>query len=379
MTAVLSCPRDAKRLVVKIGSALLVDMATRTLREGWLAALAADIAALRKSGTECIIVSSGAGALGREYLHLPAGPLPLAQKQAAAACGQPLLIAAYDRAFAPHELKAAQILLTTGDTEARRRHLNARGTIHELLGLGAVPVINENDTVATDEIRFGDNDRLAARIAQMVSADLLVLLSDIDGLYSADPRQDATARLLAEVPLLTPEIEAMAGEPPPGYSSGGMVTKLAAAKIATAAGCAMIIARGTEPHALARLNDETAQRTLFHPVETRARARKQWIAGHVNPRGRIIVDAGAARALDNGKSLLPAGVQAIEGDFGRGDLVLVCTQDGEELARGLSAYDHNEAARIAGLRSSEIEAVLGYRRGDALIHRDDLVQAGPQV
>ena len=376
MKSLVARPADSRRLVVKIGSALLVDPETRQIKASWLAALAADIAALKAGGRDLLIVSSGAVSVGRQHLGLAEGTLRLAEKQAAAACGQARLVEAYQSALAPHALTAAQILLTIADTEERRRHLNARATLETLFGLGAVPIVNENDTVTTEEIRFGDNDRLAARVAQMIGADLLVLLSDIDGLYTADPRKAPDARLIRDVPRLNDEIDAMAGEPPPGHSSGGMVTKLAAARIATAAGCAMIIGRGTVDHPLALLNQAESARTLFHPTDTPIRARKRWIAGHVSPKGTLTIDAGAAKALAGGKSLLPAGVTAVGGDFGRGDLVIVLDSNGRQLARGLAAYDSGDAARIAGHKSAEIGALLGYSRGDALIHRDDLVLPG---
>ncbi len=363
---------DAGRLVVKIGSTLLVDEETGTLRAAWLAALGADVADLRKSGVEVVLVSSGAIAVGRNDLGLPPGRLRLEQKQAAAAAGQIRLAHAYQEALAAHGINVAQILLTPDDTEERRRHLNARNTVDTLLGLGAVPVINENDTVGTEEIRFGDNDRLAARVAQMISADTLVLLSDIDGFYNADPRADRAAELVPEVAEITPEIEAMAGAAQPGYSSGGMVTKLAAAKIAMAAGCRMVIADGKSPHGLAAI-DKGARCTWFVPGNGPRSARKRWIAGAVTSAGTITVDDGAVAALCNGKSLLPAGVVGIEGGFERGDAVTVKDASGKRLGIGLAAYSADEAGLIKGHKSREIEALLGYRGRDEMIHRDDLV------
>jgi glutamate 5-kinase len=371
----------ARRLIVKIGSALLADAATGELRRAWLDALADDVAELARRGVRTVIVTSGAVALGRERLGLAARslgrPLRLEEKQAAAAAGQIRLAHAYQEALGRHGIPAAQVLLTQDDTEARRRHLNARATIDALLALGAVPVINENDTVATAEIRFGDNDRLAARVAQMISADTLVLLSDIDGLYTADPRKDPAARHLPVVPEITAEIEAMAGEPPPGYSSGGMVTKIAAARIAVAAGCRMAIARGGDAHALAGLLVPEAEGgprcTWFLPQAEPLTARKRWIAGHVHPHGSLAVDEGAVRALRRGSSLLPAGVTAVEGEFERGDPVRVVDPQGREVARGLSAYAAEDARRIAGRRSAEIPAILGYAGRDEMIHRDDMV------
>ncbi len=367
----------ARRLVVKIGSALVVDPARGAPRASWLAGVAADITDLRARGTEVIVVSSGAIALARRSLGLTRKRLRLEEKQAAAAVGQIRLAQAWAEALSAQGLTAAQLLLTLEDTEDRRRYLNARATLHTLLALGAVPVINENDTVATAEIRFGDNDRLAARVAEMTEADQLVLLSDIDGLYTADPRRDPAAAHIPLVPALTPEIEAMGGEPPPGYSSGGMRTKLVAARIATQAGCAMAIARGQPEGKLAdrplTALADGARCTWFLPAPEGRSARKRWIAGALAPLGAFVVDAGAARALGAGRSLLPAGVRAVEGSFERGDPVLVRGPDGVALARGLSAYASGDAARIAGHRSDEIEAVLGWRGRDEMIHRDDLV------
>jgi len=361
-----------RRVVVKIGSILLVEEETDTIHRAWLDALADDLAALTRAGTEVLVVSSGAIAVGRRHLGLTRGRLRLEDSQAAAATGQIRLAHAYQAALARHDLTVAQVLLTLSDTEERRRHLNARNTLATLLRLGAVPVINENDTVATSEIRFGDNDRLAARVAAMMNADALVLLSDIDGLYSADPRRDAKARFIPEVPAITQEIEAMAGAAPPGYSSGGMVTKLAAARIAVAAGCRMAIANGRAPHALAAVAaGERATWFLAH-VEPMT-ARKRYIAGSLKPMGTVDLDDGAYKALSAGRSLLPAGVTAVEGDFQRGDAVIVRGPDGREIARGLIAYSAADARRIIGHKSGEIEAILGYRGREELIHRDDLV------
>ena len=392
--------RTAGLLVVKIGSALVADGAHP--REAWLAGVAEDIAAARARGTQVIVVSSGAIALARATLGLGGRRLRLEEKQAAAAVGQIRLAQAWAEALAAHGMVAAQLLLTLGDTEDRRRYLNARATLRTLLGLGCVPVINENDSVATAEIRFGDNDRLAARVAEMVGADQLLLLSDIDGLYTADPRRDPHAAHVPVVAALTPEIEAMGGEPPPGLSSGGMRTKLLAARIATQAGCAMAIALGGRAHPIAALagadGDEAggwadggraggevgdtaggeggaggvARCTWFLPAPDGRSARKRWIAGSLQPAGVLRVDAGAARALRAGGSLLPAGVLAVEGEFARGDAVRVAGPGGE-LGRGLSAYASEDAARIAGRRSEEIEGVLGWRGRDEMVHRDDLV------
>jgi glutamate 5-kinase len=363
---------DARRVVVKIGSTLLVDDASGSLRDGWLRALAADVAALRKAGQEVVLVSSGAIAVGRHNLGMRRENLKLEEKQAAAAAGQIRLAHAYQEALARHAVTVAQILLTPDDTEQRRRHLNARNTIETLLRAGAVPVINENDTVATEEIRFGDNDRLAARVAQMVSADTLVLLSDIDGLYTADPRRDNAAVLVPRVTEITPGIEAMAGKPMPGNSSGGMVTKLAAAKVALAAGCRMIITDGRAEGALGAI-DSGARATWFLPAAEPRTARKRWIAGSLNADGAIVVDDGAMTALRDGRSLLPAGVIGIEGRFGRGDAVEIRRLGGARIGCGLIAYSAADARLIAGHKSREIEALLGYRGRDEMIHRDDLV------
>jgi glutamate 5-kinase len=366
--------RSAKRLVVKIGSALLVDEDSGDLRRDWLDALADDVAAFHKRGQQILLVSSGAIAVGRRRLGLTRKDraLRLEEKQAAAAAGQIRLAHAYEQALARHGIIVAQILVTPDDTEERRRHLNARNTLMQLLSFGAIPVINENDTVGTAEIRFGDNDRLAARVAAMVSADALVLLSDIDGLYERDPRTDTAARRLPEVAVITPEIEAMAGAAPVGYSSGGMVTKLQAAKIATASGCRMAIADGRALHALKSLEDGAAC-TWFLATATPMTARKTWIAGALNPVGSISVDGGAERALREGRSLLPVGVSAVAGRFERGDAVSIVTVDGREIGKGLSAYSSDDAALIAGHNSREIEAILGYRGRGEMIHRDDLV------
>ncbi len=363
---------EARRLIVKIGSALLVDDTTGDIHRPWLQALMGDLVRCRKRGQEVLIVSSGAIAVGRRHLGLIGRNLKLEEKQAAAATGQIRLAHAYQEALATHGLTVAQILLTPEDTEERRRHLNARATLEQLLALGAVPVINENDTVATTEIRFGDNDRLAARVAQMISADTLVLLSDIDGLYTTDPRRDPTARHIPEVRELTPEIEAMAGAAPAGFSSGGMVTKLAAARIAMGAGCRLVIAKGDTLEPLTAI-EHGAPATWFIPSAEPRTARKRWIAGTLNPMGTLTVDDGAAAALRRGTSLLPAGVVAIEGSFERGDAVRVLTRTGREVARGLSAYSSADARAIAGHKSGEIEAILGYRGRDEMIHRDDLV------
>lgn len=377
LTTVLPTLLSARRLVVKIGSALLVDGQTHQLRREWLDALADDVAACRRRGQEVVIVTSGAVACGREHLGLVGRPLRLEEKQAAAATGQIRLAHAYQETLARHDITVAQVLVTLEDTEERRRHLNGRNTIDTLLKLGAVPVINENDTIATAEIRYGDNDRLAARVAQMISADTLVLLSDIDGLYTADPRKDPDARHIPLIRELTREIEDMAGEPPPGYSSGGMVTKIAAARVALTAGCRMIIAKGQRMNPLAALErtaaDGGALCSWFLPSSEPSSARKAWIAGYINASGSLTVDEGAANALKGGASLLPAGVRGVEGNFERGDIVIVRNAEGREIGRGLAAFAADDARRIMGRRSGELEEILGFRGRSEMIHRDDLV------
>jgi len=362
----------ARRVVVKIGSSLLVEPATGRLNRVWLDTLAADVAAWRTGGREVLIVSSGAIALGRRTLKLPAGRLRLEESQAAAAVGQIRLAHAWKEVLEQHGLTVAQLLLTLGDTEQRRRYLNARSTVLTLLRLGAIPVINENDTVATSEIRYGDNDRLAARVAQMVSAEALILLSDVDGLYTADPGREAGASLIREVRAITPEIERIAGGVSSDVGTGGMATKVAAARISLAAGCAMCIGAGRERHPLSRI-DGGAACTWFLPDASPRAVRKQWIAGTLKPAGELSVDAGACAALRRGKSLLPAGVVRVSGQFDRGDAVIVRDPDGREIARGLSAYSSVDAERIVGRRSNEIEALLGFRGRTEIIHRDDLV------
>ncbi len=363
---------QARRVVIKVGSALLVQADTGQLNRIWLESLAADIAQLRAQGREVLLVSSGAIALGRRSLGLAAGRLKLEESQAAAAVGQIRLAHAWKEVLESHELGVAQILLTLSDTEERRRYLNARSTINTLLRLGAIPVINENDTVATAEIRYGDNDRLAARVAQMVGADCLLLLSDVDGLYTADPTRDPQARFIPEIRAITPEIEKMATGSASDVGSGGMATKVAAAKIAVGAGCHMCVALGRELHPVQRIA-QGERCSWFYPNSTPAAFRKQWIAGALKPAGELIVDAGAAQALRRGKSLLPAGVTAVVGAFERGDAVIVRDASGSELARGLSAYSSRDAERLRGRQSQEIEALLGFRGRDELIPRDDLV------
>ncbi len=363
--------KNYRRIAVKIGSALLVDR-TRGLKREWLQSLADDIGALAAEGAEILVVSSGAIALGRTILGLGRKALKLEESQAAAAVGQIALAGAWAEALARHGLKSGQILLTLGDTEERRRYLNARATISTLLKMQAVPVINENDTVATSEIRYGDNDRLAARVATMMGADLLVLLSDIDGLYTAPPARDPAARFIPLVERITPDIEAMAGAAASELSRGGMRTKLDAGKIATAAGTAMVITAGTRLSPL-RAVERGERFTLFRPSAHPVKGYKTWIAGQLEPGGRLTVDAGAVGALMSGKSLLPAGVRQVAGNFSRGDTVAILSPDGREIARGLVAYDAADAVRIAGLKTAEIEAVLGYEARSAMIHRDDLV------
>ena len=369
-----STPRlgDFRRIVVKIGSSLLVDAKGGRLNETWLTSLAADIAALYADNRDILVVSSGAIALGRAVLKLPAGELALEDSQGAAAVGQIALARTWTEALSRHGITAGQVLVTLGDTEERRRYLNARSTIDRLLQWRAVPVINENDTVATNEIRYGDNDRLAARVATMVSADLLVLLSDVDGLYDAPPGAGATARHVPRVERITPEIEAMAGAAGSGLSRGGMQTKIEAGKIATAAGTHMVIASGHLDHPLRAIEDG-ARCTWFLTAGNPVTARKKWIAGALEPKGTLTIDAGAVAALRRGNSLLPVGVVRIEGGFARGDAVIIRGPDGIEIGRGLCAYDAEDAQKIRGRSSGEIDAILGFSGRAEMIHRDDLV------
>ncbi|MBV8306251.1 MAG: glutamate 5-kinase [Gammaproteobacteria bacterium] len=367
----------ARRIVVKVGSALLVDAESARINRAWLETLVEDLLRLRKRGQHVILVSSGAIALGRRRLGLKHGTLRLEESQAAAAVGQIRLAHAYKELLESNDVTVAQVLLTLEDSERRRRFLNARATLESLLELGALPVINENDTVATAEIRYGDNDRLAARVAQMIGADCLVLLSDVAGLYSADPNRDPAARFIREVRQITPDIEAMAGRTASQVGSGGMSAKIAAARIALAAGCHMCIAAGAPRHPLRRI-EEGAPCTWFVPTATPAAARKQWIAGTLRPAGASTIDAGALRALLEGRSLLPAGVTGARGRFDRGDTVSVLSSDGTEVARGIIAYSDGDAARIMGRKSAEISEILGFRGRDEMIHRDDLVLLGQE-
>ena len=360
-----------RRVVIKIGSALLVDRKTG-LKKSWLDAMCADIAALKSKGVDILVVSSGAIALGRSVLDLPSGALKLEESQAAAAVGQIALARAWSESLSRDDTVAGQILLTLGDTEERRRYLNARATINQLLKIGAVPIINENDTVATSEIRYGDNDRLAARVATMTGADLLILLSDIDGLYTAPPHLDPDAQFLETIAEITPEIEAMAGGAASELSRGGMRTKIDAGKIATTSGCAMIIASGKPDSPLSAI-ENGVRSSWFAPSGTPVTARKTWIAGQLQPAGALHLDEGAVTALGAGKSLLPAGVRSISGNFSRGDTVAIIAPSGREIARGLVSYDAEEARQISGRKSAEIEAILGYPGRAAMVHRDDMV------
>ncbi len=360
----------ARRVVVKIGSALLVDRATGQLRQEWLAALAQDVVWLKSLGVDVVLVSSGSIALGRGVLGLPATTLALEQSQAAAAVGQIRLARAYEEVLAPHGITTGQVLVTLEDSTDRRRYLNSRATMEMLIGLGVVPIVNENDTVATDEIRYGDNDRLAAQVAVTVGADQLVLLSDVDGFYSANPQQDPEARHFPVIDRITPQIEAMAGDAGSGLSKGGMKTKLMAARTATSAGCAMAITEGSVMRPLQAL-EQGARATWFTATEDPQAARKRWIAA-MKPRGEVMLDAGAVRALASGKSLLPAGVTAVSGRFGRGDPVAILGPDGAALGQGLIRYTAAETVLILGHRSDEIETLLGYPGRAALIHRDDM-------
>ncbi|NDV01059.1 glutamate 5-kinase [Pseudoroseicyclus tamaricis] len=362
---------EARRVVVKIGSALLVDRQTGSLRSDWLHALAADVARLRARGQQVVLVSSGSIALGRGALRLPPGALPLEQAQAAAAVGQIRLARAYEEALAPHGLTTGQVLVTLEDSADRRRYLNSRATMETLLALGVTPIVNENDTIATDEIRYGDNDRLAAQVAVTIGADLLVLLSDVDGLYTANPGLEPEARRLDVVEEITPEIEAMAGEGISGVSKGGMRTKVMAARLAVEGGCTMAITLGSPLNPLAAL-ENGAPATWFTAQRSPQLARKMWIAA-MKPKGELVVDAGAETALANGKSLLPAGVTKVTGRFGRGEPVTIHSAAGRQLGLGLIRYTSDEARQIQGRRSAEIEAILGYKGRAALIHRDDMV------
>ncbi len=361
---------NAKRLVVKIGSALLVDRETGALRQDWLHGLAQDVAWLKGQGVQVVLVSSGSIALGRGVLALPMTDLALEQSQAAASVGQIRLARAYEEAMAPHNITTAQVLMTLEDSRDRRRYLNSRATLEQLISLGALPIVNENDTVATDEIRFGDNDRLAAQIAATIGADTLVLLSDVDGFYSANPADDPTAQRYDIIDVITPEIEAQAGDAGSGLSKGGMKTKLMAAKTATAAGCAMAICHGAALRPLTGL-ENGANATWFTATLDPQAARKRWIAA-MKPNGTLTLDAGAARALFKGNSLLPAGVLAVTGTFGRGEPVAINDPDGHQLGLGLSRYTAQEAQKIKGHHSAEIERILGYPGRAALIHRDDM-------
>ncbi|MEO1542298.1 MAG: glutamate 5-kinase [Pseudomonadota bacterium] len=360
----------ATTVVIKIGSALLVDAETGHLRRDWLAGPLDDVAALKGQGKAVLIVSSGSIALGRRVLGLSGTGLPLEKSQAAASVGQIRLARAYEEGLAPYGVTTAQILVTLEDSEDRRRYLNTRATLRTLLDLGVVPIVNENDTIATDEIRYGDNDRLAAQVAGLVGADVLVLLSDVDGLYTANPRQDASARRLDEVSEITPDIEAMAGDAGTLGAKGGMKTKVMAAQIAVQAGVAMAITRGDRDRPLAALADG-APCTWFLPSADPGRARKRWIAA-MKPKGSLAVDAGAASALRRGRSLLPAGVRAVEGAFHRGDAVEIVTTTGDLVARGLAGYDAAELSVIAGCQSGEIEDRLGHPGRAHVVHRDDM-------
>ena len=376
VTAAANAITAARTIIIKIGSSLLIDDDRNAVNADWLKGIASDITMLREDGKNVVVVSSGAIALGSRGLGITGRALAIEEKQAAAATGQVTLAHAWREALATHDIRVAQILLSPDDTETRRRHLNARATMTSLLGLGAVPVVNENDTVATAEIRFGDNDRLAARVAAMISADLLILLSDVDGLYSGNPRRDESARHIPEVTSINDEITAMAGTANATYASGGMVTKLEAARIAMNAGCGMIICDGRGERPVKGLI-EGGQHTLFRAEHSPLTARKQWIGGALNPKGRITVDAGAARALHQGRSLLPAGVVSTSGAFERGDLIAIEDEAHQVIGHGLSAYSAGDTRAILGHKSSEIENLLGYRGRDEVIHADNLAMFEP--
>lgn len=363
---------DAKRIVIKIGSSLLVDEADGKIHQQWLQSLCADLAALKQAGKQVIIVSSGSIAIGKRHLNLGRERLQLEEKQAAAATGQARLAHAYQEQLAKHQITIAQILLTLDDSENRKRYLNARNTIDTLLRLDVLPIINENDTVATSEIRYGDNDRLSARVAQMVGADVLILLSDIDGLYTADPRLDPTATLIPEVKEITPDIENIAGDSSTQFGSGGMKTKIAAAKIVMDSGCRMVICNGRVDNPIEKLQTNH-QATWFLPSITPRSARKNWLAQHLQPRGTLQIDAGAVKALQQGRSLLSVGVTQVDGQFSKGDPVCIVDPNQQEIARGLCNYPAHEARLIQGKQSADIEKTLGYKGGDEMIHRDNLV------
>ena len=371
---VIETMKQVNRVVIKIGSALLIDEKNGSIRSDWLSSIADDVATLKKQGKDVILVSSGSIALGRKILGLTMAK-KLVENQAAAAIGQIELASTFREKLSKHDIAVAQVLLTYSNTENRSQYLNARGTINRLLKLGVVPVINENDTVATDEVRFGDNDRLAARVSSMCAADLLFLLSDIDGLYSADPHSNNEAEFIPTVEKITPEIENMAGEPvSTGFGSGGMITKIAAANIAMTGGCHMVISNGTVMHPIKKYI-ETGRGTWFNASTTPMAAKKKWIAGALSPVGSLIIDDGAENALKNGKSLLPAGVVSVEGDFVRGDTIKIENQARYEIARGLVAYSSEDAKKILGSKSSEIENILGYGGREELIHRSDMVMS----
>ena len=375
MVAINNLIKSTRLVVIKIGSALIVDPATGKARAGWMRDLAADVASLRAAGTQVVLISSGSIALGRQHLSLPAGAIKLPEKQAAAAIGQVELAQLWSNALQAHDMRTAQILLAPEDTETRRRHINARTTIQTLLELGFVPVVNENDTVTTYEIRFGDNDRLAARVAGMISADLLILLSDVDGLYTKNPHQSEDAEHIPEITQIDEDIMALGGGANAEFASGGMATKLAAARIATDAGADMVICKGSAARPVAALLDG-ARYSLFHRRTSPKKARKNWIAGALDPKGQIVVDKGAQSALLKGKSLLPVGILRLSGQFDRGDLVQIINAEGIELGHGLAGYATAEAEKIKGQKSQAIETLLGYEGRAELIHADDLVLRG---
>jgi len=367
--------KSTRLVVIKIGSALIVDPATGKARADWMRDLAADVASLRAAGTQVVLISSGSIALGRQHLSLPAGAIKLPEKQAAAAIGQVELAQLWSNALQAHDMRTAQILLAPEDTETRRRHINARTTIQTLLELGFVPVVNENDTVTTYEIRFGDNDRLAARVAGMISADLLILLSDVDGLYTKNPHQSEDTEHIPEITQIDEDIMALGGGANAEFASGGMATKLAAARIATEAGADMVICKGSASRPVTALLDG-ARYSLFHRRTSPKKARKNWIAGALDPKGQIVVDKGAQSALLKGKSLLPVGILRLSGQFDRGDLVQIINAEGIELGHGLAGYATAEAEKIKGQKSQVIETLLGYEGRAELIHADDLVLRG---
>ncbi len=372
------CLKDAQTIIIKIGTALIVDKSGDHVRQDWMDSLAQDVHALREAGKQVVIVSSGAVALGRTSLNIPLDKpplsIPLQKKQASSAIGQFHVFNGFFNAFSPLGIKIAQVLLTMSETENRRMHLNARATMNELLDNAVIPIINENDTISTGEIRFGDNDRLAARVAQMIEADVVVLLSTTDGLYTANPDKDTNAVHIPVVEAITDEHTDMAGEAVPGMSTGGMKSKLEAAQNANTSGIDLIIANGMENHALkALVNDAAFKSTLFIGDHITQNAKKRWIGAHMRPKGQVFIDEGALKALKSGGSLLPVGVKRLEGNFERGDILEICTESGHKLGMGISAYSSADANQVLGKNSEQIADIMGFTGRSELVHRNDMV------